>query len=114
MIDSDGTVIFSMRPVLTGGSKRTAAFAAKHLRPPYPLSGLRYCVSLWSFHLEREEDETQEHWEYWAAKLFELGQDRQKLWHKQGGNVMELLMEAYREAENIPDCDARLSARVPK
>jgi hypothetical protein len=33
VVDSDGTVALSMRPVLTGGSKRTAAFAAKHLRP---------------------------------------------------------------------------------
>ena len=28
--DSDGTVIFTMRPALTGGSKRTAEFAVKH------------------------------------------------------------------------------------
>jgi hypothetical protein len=27
--DSDGTVIFSLAPALTGGSKRTAAFAIK-------------------------------------------------------------------------------------
>ena len=31
--DSDGTVIFSLGPVLTGGSKKTAAFAIKHKKP---------------------------------------------------------------------------------
>jgi hypothetical protein len=33
VIDSDGTVIFTITPTLTGGSKRTADFAAKHHRP---------------------------------------------------------------------------------
>jgi hypothetical protein len=31
--DSDGTVIFTMRSELTGGSKRTAGFALKHRKP---------------------------------------------------------------------------------
>ena len=31
--DTDGTVIFTMRPALTGGSKRTAEFAVKHRKP---------------------------------------------------------------------------------
>lgn len=31
--DSDGTVIFTMLPELTGGSKRTAGFAVKHHKP---------------------------------------------------------------------------------
>ena len=31
--DSDGTVIFSLAPALTGGSKKTAAFAIKHKKP---------------------------------------------------------------------------------
>ena len=31
--DTDGTVIFSLAPALTGGSKKTAAFAIKHKRP---------------------------------------------------------------------------------
>jgi Circularly permutated YpsA SLOG family len=31
--DSDGTVIFSLAPVLTGGSKKTVAFAIKHKKP---------------------------------------------------------------------------------
>jgi len=31
--DSDGTVIFTMSPKLTGGSKKTAEFAAKHHKP---------------------------------------------------------------------------------
>lgn len=31
--DSEGTVIFTMLPELTGGSKRTAGFAAKHRKP---------------------------------------------------------------------------------
>ena len=31
--DSDGTVIFTIKPELTGGSKRTAEFAAKHRKP---------------------------------------------------------------------------------
>jgi Circularly permutated YpsA SLOG family len=30
---SDGTVIFSLAPALTGGSKKTAAFAIKHKKP---------------------------------------------------------------------------------
>lgn len=33
IVDSDGTVIFSGKPTLTGGSKRTAAFAVKHRKP---------------------------------------------------------------------------------
>jgi hypothetical protein len=33
VIDSDGTVIFSIRPVLTGGSKRTMDVALKRKRP---------------------------------------------------------------------------------
>ena len=31
--DSDGTVVFSLAPVLTGGSLKTQAFAAKHKKP---------------------------------------------------------------------------------
>lgn len=31
--DSDGTVIFSIGPTLTGGSKHTAEFAVKHQKP---------------------------------------------------------------------------------
>ena len=31
--DSDGTVIFSLAPVLTGGSLKTQVFAAKHRKP---------------------------------------------------------------------------------
>jgi hypothetical protein len=31
--DSDGTVIFTMAAALSGGSKRTAEFAAKHRKP---------------------------------------------------------------------------------
>ena len=31
--DSDGTVIFTLAPELTGGSKRTAEFAQKHQKP---------------------------------------------------------------------------------
>jgi hypothetical protein len=34
VIDSDGTVIFSIKPVLVGGSKRTLDFALKHHKPP--------------------------------------------------------------------------------
>ena len=33
MGDSDATVLFSVKPVLTGGSKRTVEFARKHRRP---------------------------------------------------------------------------------
>lgn len=33
VIDSEGTVIFSLKPVLTGGSKRTAGFVRKHHKP---------------------------------------------------------------------------------
>src|SRR4051812_48813096 len=33
VIDSDGTVIVTIHPVLTGGSKRTADFARKHRKP---------------------------------------------------------------------------------
>jgi hypothetical protein len=31
--DSDGTVVFSLTPALSGGSKKTVAFAIKHKRP---------------------------------------------------------------------------------
>jgi hypothetical protein len=31
--DSDGTVVFSVRPTLVGGSKQTVEFAEKHGRP---------------------------------------------------------------------------------
>jgi Circularly permutated YpsA SLOG family len=31
--DSDGTVLFSIAPVLSGGSKRTVEFARKHKKP---------------------------------------------------------------------------------
>jgi alkanesulfonate monooxygenase SsuD/methylene tetrahydromethanopterin reductase-like flavin-dependent oxidoreductase (luciferase family) len=31
--DTDATVIFTLRPELSGGSKRTADFAAKHGKP---------------------------------------------------------------------------------
>jgi hypothetical protein len=31
--DSDATVLFSVKPVLTGGSKRTVEFARKHGKP---------------------------------------------------------------------------------
>jgi hypothetical protein len=33
VIDSDGTVIFSIKPELIGGSKRTLDFAMKHKKP---------------------------------------------------------------------------------
>jgi hypothetical protein len=33
VMDSDGTVIFSIKPTLTGGSKRTAEFAREHRKP---------------------------------------------------------------------------------
>ncbi len=33
VIDSDGTVIFTIKPFLSGGSKRTADFASKHRKP---------------------------------------------------------------------------------
>jgi hypothetical protein len=33
VLDSDGTVIFTMSPELTGGSKKTAELAAKHHKP---------------------------------------------------------------------------------
>lgn len=33
VVDSDGTVIFSIRAVLSTGSKRTAEFARKHRKP---------------------------------------------------------------------------------
>jgi hypothetical protein len=33
VIDSDGTVILSIKPMLSSGSKRTAEFARKHKRP---------------------------------------------------------------------------------
>jgi hypothetical protein len=39
IIDSDGTVIFSMKPNLTGGSKRTAEFALKHQKPLLHIHG---------------------------------------------------------------------------
>jgi hypothetical protein len=38
VVDSDGTVIFTMKPELSGGSKRTAEFAAKHGKPLLHLS----------------------------------------------------------------------------
>jgi Circularly permutated YpsA SLOG family len=31
--DSDGTVVFTIAPILTGGSKRTVDFALKHKKP---------------------------------------------------------------------------------
>jgi hypothetical protein len=31
--DSDATILFSVKPVLTGGSKRTVEFARKHGKP---------------------------------------------------------------------------------
>lgn len=34
--DTDGTVIFTMSPVVTGGSKRTVDFAQKHTKPWLP------------------------------------------------------------------------------
>lgn len=37
--DSDGTVIITIHPVLTGGSKRTAEFARKHQKPWLHLHG---------------------------------------------------------------------------
>src|ERR1700757_2322506 len=37
--DSNATVLFSVNPVLTGGSKRTVEFARKHGKP---------CVHLWA------------------------------------------------------------------
>jgi len=33
VIDSDGTVVFSIKPLLSGGSKKTAEFAVKHGKP---------------------------------------------------------------------------------
>ena len=36
--DSDGTVVFSIAPVLTGGSKKTMDFARKHGKPCLHLS----------------------------------------------------------------------------
>ena len=33
VIDSDGTVVFSIQPELSGGTKRTADFARKHRKP---------------------------------------------------------------------------------
>ena len=33
VIDSDGTVVFSIKPLLSGGSKKTAEFARKHGKP---------------------------------------------------------------------------------
>jgi hypothetical protein len=40
--DSDGTVIFTVTPHLTGGSKRTAEFARKHRKPWLHLHGELY------------------------------------------------------------------------
>ena len=37
--DSDGTVIFSISPNLTAGSKKTATLAAKHKKPLLHISG---------------------------------------------------------------------------
>lgn len=34
VVDSDGTVIFSMKPRLSGGSQKTLEFALKHRKPP--------------------------------------------------------------------------------
>ena len=39
--DSDGTVIFSLAPALTGGSKKTIEFAIKHEKP-------------WRFHMHAD------------------------------------------------------------
>jgi hypothetical protein len=36
VIDSDGAVIFTIKPKLTGGSKRTMEFATKHRRESTP------------------------------------------------------------------------------
>lgn len=36
--DSDGTVVFSIAPTLTGGSKKTVVFAQKHKRPVIHIS----------------------------------------------------------------------------
>ena len=36
--DSDGTVVFSIVPTLTGGSKKTVVFAEKHRRPVIHIS----------------------------------------------------------------------------
>ena len=33
VIDSDGTVVFSIKPILSGGSKKTAEFARNHGKP---------------------------------------------------------------------------------
>jgi hypothetical protein len=33
VVDSDGTVIFTIKPLLTGGSMRTAEFAVEHHKP---------------------------------------------------------------------------------
>ena len=38
VVDSDGTVVFSLAAVLTGGSKKTAEFARKHQKPCLHLS----------------------------------------------------------------------------
>jgi hypothetical protein len=61
--DSDGTVIFSLAPALTGGSKKTIKFAIKHKKPwrhisrggnmthpthwcsSFPITGLRHATS---------------------------------------------------------------------
>jgi hypothetical protein len=37
--ESDGTIIFTIAPTLTGGSKRTADFAAKYNKPWVHISG---------------------------------------------------------------------------
>jgi hypothetical protein len=36
--DSDGTVVFTMSPILSGGSKRTVQFAEKHKKPVIHIS----------------------------------------------------------------------------
>jgi hypothetical protein len=33
VIDSDGTLVFSIKPMLTGGSKKPADFGLKHRKP---------------------------------------------------------------------------------
>jgi hypothetical protein len=33
VIDSDGTVVFSIKPLLSGGSKKTSEFPRKHGKP---------------------------------------------------------------------------------
>jgi hypothetical protein len=42
VLDSDGTVIFTISPNLNGGSKKTAALAAKHHKPWIPLASPKH------------------------------------------------------------------------